>query len=256
MAATPLYPDTAELSTSELAAPLRIVACAARTDRGIRRKVNEDAMLVAAPLLAVADGVGGHRAGEEASALTLDVLRRNVRCVTDHPERELRGALQSANEAVRAAATVGRRQGMATTLVAVIVGPTTLTVAHVGDSRAYLLRDGRLTQLTDDHSLVSALLADGTLDPDAARTHPMRSAILRAVGLDSSVSPDVTTVRARDDDVVLLCSDGLSDPLEPALLERLIRAERDLDHLVEHLAVAARKAGGDDDVTAVAARLG
>lgn len=84
----------------------------------------------------------------------------------------------------------------------------------------------------------------------------MRSAILRAVGLDSSVSPDVTTVRARDDDVVLLCSDGLSDPLEPALLERLIRAERDLDHLVEHLAVAARKAGGGDDVTAVAARLG
>lgn len=256
MTAMPLYPDTAELSTTELRAPLRVVACAARTDRGTRRRLNEDAMLVAAPLLAVADGVGGHSAGEEASALTLDVLRRQVRALTDDPERELRRALRSANETVRAAARGDGRERMATTLVAAIVGPTTLTVAHVGDSRAYVLRDGRLTQLTVDHSLVSALLADGTLDADAARTHPMRSVILRAVGLDGAVTADVATVAACDDDLVLLCSDGLSDPLEPALLERLVRAERDLDHLVQNLADAARKAGGGDDVTAVAARLG
>ena len=213
-------------------------------------------MLVAAPLLAVADGVGGHHAGEEASALALDVLRREVRAFVADPEHELLRGLDHANDAVHRAAAGGSRCGMATTVVATLLGHRTLTVAHVGDSRAYLLRENALTQLTDDHSLVSALIADGTLDGEAARSHPMRSVILRAVGMDSEVQPQVRTIPVRQDDVVLLCSDGLSDALAPPALDRIVCSERDLDPLVERLADAARAAGSGDDITVVAARLG
>ena len=248
--------DTAELDLSGVSPPLRVVACAARTDRGTRRRGNEDAVLVAAPLVAVADGVGGHRAGEEASAVAIDVLRRRVEGFGDAPEQALRSGLQQANDAVRAAAQVVGREGMATTLVAALIGPAALSVAHVGDSRAYLLHGETLMQLTDDHTRVSALVAEGGLDAGAARTHPMRSVILRAVGLEAVLRPDVTTVPACADDVLLLCSDGLSGFLSPEELGRLVRGEHDLDRLVEELADAARRAGSGDDVTVVAARLG
>lgn len=137
-----------------------------------------------------------------------------------------------------------------------LVGRATLTVAHVGDSRAYLLRDGGLTQLTEDHSLVSAFLANGTLDAAAARRHLMRSVIVRAVGLDASVRPDILTIPARTDDLLLLCSDGLSDVLEGSAFDRLVRAEPDLGRLVDQLVAAARERGAGDDVTVVAALLG
>lgn len=255
MATTTPSLDTAE--RAELAASLRVVACAAATDRGTRRTVNEDAMLVAAPLPAVADGVGGQRAGEDASALALDVLRREVCAQTDDPEHELRRALLRANDAVRVAAGVGDGEAMATTVVAALVGSAMLTVAHVGDSRAYLLRDGCAEQITTDHSLVATLVADGTVDAATAPTHPMRAVILRAVGLDDAVAADVTTAPAQRDDIVVLCSDGLSDAVSADEIERLARIdEGDLDHLVEQLADAARDAGSGDDVTVVAARLG
>lgn len=251
-----LLQDTAELTVPVPAAPLRVVACAARTDCGMRRPANEDAMLVAAPLLAVADGVGGHRAGEEASAMVVDVLRREVRAFADDPATELHGALVHANAAVRASARVAGREGMATTIVAALVGAGSLTVAHVGDSRAYLLRGGQLQQLTDDHTLVAALVGGGALDAAATRTHPMRAVILRALGLEEEVRPVLSTHDARRDDVVLLCSDGLSDALDASELARLLCDEHDLDRVVERLASAAAKAGTGDDVTAVAARLG
>lgn len=256
MATATLPHDTAELRTPESLVPLRLVACAARTNRGDRRRVNEDSMLVAPPLLAVADGVGGKRAGEHASALAIDVLRREVQAASDDPEFELRIALDAANGAVRAAATDQSLKGMATTVVAALVTPAGVTVAHAGDSRAYLLRAGRLELLTRDHSLVGSLVADGRLEPVAARRHPMRSVILRAVGLDEAVRADVSTVEARSGDVLLLCSDGLSDHLAPKEFERLAAAEHELDHMVEHLAAAARRAGGGDDITVVAGRLG
>jgi PPM family protein phosphatase len=174
----------------------------------------------------------------------------------DEPGQALRSGLRQANDAVRAAAQVAGREGMATTLVAALIGPAAVSVAHVGDSRAYLLRGETLTQLTDDHTRVSALVAEGALDARAARTHPMRSVILRAVGLEAVLRPDVTTVPACAGDVLLLCSDGLSGFLSPEELGRLVRVEHDLDRLVEELADAARRAGSGDDVTVVAARLG
>lgn len=253
MTPTALSQDTVELVAH--VAPLRIDACAARTYRGARRMINQDAMLVAGTLLAVADGVGGHRAGEEASTLTLDVLRREVRTTSPEPERELLDA-ESANARVRAAATLARRNGMATTVVAALVGQATVSIAHVGDSRAYLIRDGTVEQLTADHSLVATLLATGALDAAAARTYPRRSVILRAVGLDDDVRADIATRSAEPDDLLLLCSDGLTDPIAPDALERIARREADLDQLVDRLADAARHAGGGDDITIVAARLG
>jgi protein phosphatase len=256
MKAATVTHETAELAASELVHPIRVVTCAARTDRGANRRVNEDAMLVAAPLLAVADGVGGHRAGEDASTTALDVLRREIRVLADRPEEELEAALQLANAEVRAAAEVPWRNGMAATVVVALTGGATVTVAHVGDSRAYLFRAGRMRQITADHSLVSSLVASGSLDADAARFHPMRSVILRAVGLDTSVQPDITTLPAYSDDVLLLCSDGLSDAVGVDELERMAQTEPDLDHLVERMAGAARHSGSGDDVTVVAARLG
>jgi protein phosphatase len=256
MATATLPPDTVELPSPQSRAPLRLVSCAARTDRGEKRPENEDALLVAPPLVAVADGVGGHRAGEYASALAIDVLRHEVDATSEDPEFELRRALDAANGAVRAAAQERSLAGMATTVVAALVTPAGITVAHVGDSRAYLLSGGRLELLTQDHSLVGSLVARGKLEAVAAQRHPMRSVILRAVGLHDAVRPDVSTVAARRGDLLLLCSDGLTDAISPSELERLSAAEREVDHLVEHLAEAARRAGAGDDTTVVAARLG
>lgn len=212
-------------------------------------------MLVAPPLLAVADGVGGHRAGERAAALAVDVLRREIRTTGD-PEFELRHAIDAANTALRnAAADDPSYAGMATTLVVALVTPAGVTVAHVGDSRAYLFRAGRLLPLTHDHSLVGLLVAAGRLEAAAARRHPRRSVILRAVGLHDAVRPDASTVPAGSGDLLLLCSDGLTDALAASEIERRAAAEHDLDRMIENLADAARRAGGGDDITIVAARL-
>lgn len=248
--------DTAELADPDRQPSPRVVACAARTDRGAHRTHNEDAVLAAGALLAVADGVGGRLAGEEASTLALDVVRRAVRAQGTDARDELIRALRDANDAVRAAGHTIGRAGMATTIVVALVSDGQLAIAHVGDSRAYLLRDGRLTPLTVDHSLVSALASQGALAADAVRSHPMRSVILRALGLTPEVQPDIVTLAVRADDVLLLCSDGMSDAIEPRELERLVRLETDLDRLVARLAHAALQAGAGDDVSVVVARLG
>ena len=253
MTTAALMDDTVEFRAEELAQPLRVIACAARTDTGTRRRVNEDALLVAPPLLAVADGVGGRPAGEAASALALDVLRREVRPRAG--EHELAAALRTANGAIRAAGHEISRTGMATTVVLALVGAGGIAVAHVG-SRAYLVSDGRLTQLTVDHSLVSALVAVGGLSAADARRHPLSPVIVRALGLGGDVAPDIASHPARPGDLLLLCSDGLSDGLASAAIERSAAGTTDVDRLVTDLAAAARAGGSGDDITVIAARLG
>jgi protein phosphatase len=145
---------------------------------------------------------------------------------------------------------------MATTVVAAHIGATGVTVAHVGDSRAYLWRAGGLTRLTADHSLLGALTQEGRLDAGAAQRHPLRSVIVRALGLSADVRPDIRTSAVHDGDVLLLCSDGLSGPLGDRRLGRLLAGSTDLGLLVERLAFAALRAGGRDDISVVVARLG
>lgn len=237
-------------------APLRVVAHAARSVRGVRRARNEDAVLLAAPLLAVADGVGGHPGGEDASSLTMAALRRAVPDEDPRdPEAALLDALDAVNATVRRAAHARQLDGMASTVVAALLTPQGVTVAHAGDSRAYLFRDGTLERLTDDHSLVAVLEAQEEITAEEALRHPMRSMIVRAVGLDQELRAEVDTVPVLPGDVLLLCTDGVSGPLSDGEITDVLLTTDDPDIAADLLVALARETGGDD-TTVVVARIG
>ena len=238
------------------APPLRVTGLAARSERGRLREVNEDGVLIAGNLLAVADGVGGGHAGEEAAAVTLTTLRRHVPALPADAADALLAAFAAANADVRGAAVRPERSGMAATLVAALLVGRHVTVAHAGDSRAYLLHDGALRRLTTDHSLVGVLEHQGLIDSSGARRHPLRSMIVRAVGLEDSVVPDVTSCPVSGGDVLLLCSDGLSDALDDRAIESALCRTECLDEALERLSAAAARLGPGDDVTIVAAVVG
>jgi protein phosphatase len=222
----------------------------AATDVGRVRDENEDGYLVdeAVGLVALADGMGGHRGGEIASATALEALRAAVR--SGDPVRE---AIEEANRAVyEKSLTDDALHGMGTTLTAgTLVSGGTLLIGHVGDSRAYLLREGRLQQITTDHSHVEELVRDGKITADEAAVHPMRSVITRAIGMDDSVDVDVFPVELHPEDRVLLCSDGLTDMLQESTIEAELRREDDASRAAQHLVDAANSAGGVDNITAV-----
>jgi PPM family protein phosphatase len=187
---------------------LRIDA-GASSDVGRLRTTNEDSFVVddRLALYAVADGMGGHRAGEVASATAIEALRAAIA-----GGKALDAAIVLANSAVfQKAATDRELSGMGTTLTAVaIVGDASLLIGHVGDSRAYRIRDRVITRLTDDHSLVEELVREGRISPEEAEVHPRRAVITRALGIDPDVEVDLYTVEARTGDRILICSDGLS----------------------------------------------
>lgn len=222
----------------------------AATDVGRVREGNEDGYLVDEPmgLVAVADGMGGHRAGEVASATALEALRAAV-----HRGHPLREAMEEANEAVfTKSLTDDEVGGMGTTLTAAtLAAGNTLLVGHVGDSRAYLLRDGELRQITTDHSRVQELVDDGRLTADEAAVHPMRNIVTRAVGVDPTVDVDVYPVELRPGDRLLFCSDGLTDMLHDDFLGTELRREEDPTRAATRLIDAANSAGGVDNITVV-----
>jgi protein phosphatase len=226
---------------------MRIVVGAA-TDVGRVREVNEDSYLVdeAMGLYAIADGVGGHQAGEVASSTALESLRAAV-----HGGKPLREAIEEANDAVFAKSlTDDDLRGMGTTITAAtLAAGDTLLVGHVGDSRAYLLRDGELRQLTTDHSRVQELVDDGRLTAEEAAVHPMRNIITRAIGMDETVDVDVYPVELHVGDRVLFCSDGLTDMLQDDFLGTELRREEDPARAATHLVDAANRAGGIDNIT-------
>jgi protein phosphatase len=228
---------------------MRLVVGAA-TDVGRVRDGNEDAYLVddAMGLVAVADGMGGHRGGEVASATALEALRAAV-----NGGRPLREAVEDANRAVfDKAQTDDSLRGMGTTLTAAtLAAGGTLLIGHVGDSRAYLLRDGELRQVTTDHSLVEELVRDGRLTADEAAVHPQRSIITRALGVDSTVEVDVYPVELAAGDVVMFCSDGLTGMLQPDLIAAELRREDDPARAATKLVDAANASGGEDNITVV-----
>jgi protein phosphatase len=228
------------------------VRSAARTDPGRKRRGNEDAYVEQAPLFAIADGMGGAQAGEVASALAADALRE-LRPEGSGASR-VTALIQEANRRVHdRASTDATTSGMGTTITAAIVEDDgTVTFGHVGDSRAYLLRDNTLEQLTDDHSLVAELVRRGELSAADAEVHPQRSVITRALGTDPDIDVDTFTVDAKPGDLFLICSDGLSDMLDRGDLEGILRAHRnDLNDAARALIQAANKAGGEDNITAV-----
>jgi len=226
-----------------------------KTDTGRARADNEDNAYARPPLYVVADGMGGAQAGEVASALAVEEFRVGLGD-EGTPEQRLTERVQAANR--RIYDTAHRKlehEGMGTTLTAVYLDDSNLAVAHVGDSRAYIFRDGELVRLTHDHSLVEELIRRGKLTPEQAAAHPQRSIITRALGIEPEVEVDTWTYPMRAGDVVLLCSDGLTSMIEESQIAAVLAAEHDLDAAGERLIAEANEAGGRDNITVVLFRL-
>jgi protein phosphatase len=223
---------------------------AGATDIGLIRTGNEDSWLAEPPLFVVADGLGGHRAGEVASRIAVDVLAEQAPHTAE--PHALDDAVQAANLAVIDAAREGRgRSGMGTTLTAVILDGTHMAVSHVGDSRAYLLHDGALQRVTRDHSMVADMIREGTLTEEEARYHPNRSVITRALGTQPDMLPDTFEADASRGDRLLLSSDGLHAQVSDLeIADILLNAQRPSD-AAKALVAAANDAGGIDNVTVV-----
>src|SRR3954452_21166368 len=221
------------------------------SDLGLQRQGNEDNYFVRAPLFVVADGMGGAQAGEVASDMAVEAF--NTGLPDGEPGEGLREIIEEANRRIHARSRESSgKAGMGTTVTAAYVGEHNVTIAHVGDSRCYLVRDDTLTRLTRDHSLVEELVARGKLTPEQAETHPQRSVITRALGPEPSVQVDIITEPAQAGDLFLVCSDGLTSMVrEPQLKPLLVGFEGSLEELGRSLIGAANDAGGRDNITVV-----
>jgi PPM family protein phosphatase len=234
---------------------LRVAEQYVGTDTGRQRRANEDSLLARSPLFVVADGMGGAQAGEVASRIAVEFFQHGLENTTD-AEASLATHALAANARIHELSQANAEHaGMGTTLTAVYVGIEEVSIAHVGDSRAYCLRDGELLRLTDDHSLVDELIRQGKLTPEEAVEHPQRSVITRALGPEATVEIDTRSYRARDGDVYLLCSDGLTTMVPDVLLAELLLAHPRLREAGEALIAAANEAGGRDNITVVLLRV-
>jgi PPM family protein phosphatase len=233
---------------------LRVVEQAGLTDVGRQREANEDNFLCG-PLFAVADGMGGAQAGEVASRMAVDVLGAGDRD-GGTPEERLTRMISLANRQIYDLAKRDEsRRGMGTTATAAIVEGGDVSLGHVGDSRAYRLRDGKLEQLTHDHSLVAELVRSGQLSAEAAENHPQRSIITRALGPEAEVEVDAHSHVGRDGDVYLLCSDGLTGMISEDDIAGILRASPTLQEAATTLVRAANQSGGKDNITVVLFRV-
>ena len=223
-----------------------------RTDIGSVREQNEDSLIVQPPLFVVADGMGGHAAGEVASEIAVNTIGE---LAPDHADAEALGrAVEEANRDIINAAIAGEgRDGMGTTVTAAILERNRLVLAQVGDSRAYLLHNGELTQLTRDHSLMANMIEAGQITPEEARFHPNRSVITRALGNDPDTVPDLYEINVEDGDRLLLCSDGLYSMLEDDEIAAVMRRVSDPQRCASVLVNGAIAAGGHDNVTVIVA---
>ena len=224
------------------------VRVGAATDIGLVREGNEDSFVVDAPLFAVADGMGGHRGGEVASRLAIETVgslfKRGQGALSEH--------VQEANRAVFERSSVDRAvAGMGTTLTAAVIEDDHARLAHVGDSRAYLLRDGDLKMLTEDHTLVHRMVQQGELTEAEAERHPQRSVVTRALGVEMSVPVDETIVDLQPGDRLLVCSDGLTGMVDDASIAALLDRESDPQRAAEALVRAANDGGGVDNTTVI-----
>ncbi len=234
---------------------IRVAEQYATTDTGRQRRANEDSLLARSPLFVVADGMGGAQAGEVASKIAADTFAEGLGD-TSEPERDLAARALVANSRIHELSHEdAEHAGMGTTLTAAYVAPAEVAIAHVGDSRAYRLRDGELERLTDDHSLVDELLRQGKITPAEALDHPQRSVITRALGPEPAVEVDTRSYVARSGDVYLLCSDGLTTMLPEARIAEIMQAQPRLRAAGEALVAAANAAGGRDNITVILFRL-
>jgi protein phosphatase len=235
---------------------LRIIEQAGRTDVGRQRSANEDSLVVDPPLFAVADGMGGAKAGEVASAVAAEAVEGATES-SDPVEAQLANIVRQANRRIYDLAVADEsRRGMGTTLTLAKVHGDEVSLAHVGDSRAYRLRGAELEQLTRDHSLVAELERSGQITPEAAEHHPQRSIITRALGPEPDVEVDTYTLAGREGDLFLICSDGLTSMISDDELGSILRSAGSLDAAADELVRAANQSGGKDNITVILFRLG
>ncbi|HZM18296.1 MAG TPA: Stp1/IreP family PP2C-type Ser/Thr phosphatase [Gaiellaceae bacterium] len=227
------------------------------THPGRKRRHNEDSYVVEPPMFAVADGMGGAKAGEVASGLAAAALRE---AGTDgrSGEERVTQLIQEANRRVFRRANEDRdASGMGTTMTVALVEDGRVVFGHVGDSRGYLIREGSIEQLTDDHSLVAELVRSGRLTPEEAEAHPQRSVITRAVGTEPDVDVDTFTIEPEEGDLFLICSDGLTDMVDDGtIIEAIERHRDDLDEAANALVGAANRVGGEDNITVLLVEVG
>ena len=222
----------------------------ARTDLGQVRAINEDSVLARPPLFIVADGMGGHEAGEIASSIAIETIAEFTPYRADTVA--LARSLRRANTAIIDAVASGTgREGMGTTCTALLLRDGQCAIAHVGDSRAYLLREGRFSQLTCDHSIVGALMRSGHLTSAEARIHPRRNVITRALGSEPELAVDTHLIPVLTGDRLLVCSDGLTTMVEDAYIQQILTAHADPHTASQALIEAANSAGGKDNISVI-----
>ncbi len=226
------------------------------TDRGCVRETNEDSILLDRSLYAVADGLGGHLAGEVASRKALQCIKEflaEVSITEKNAIEFLSQAIDAANrEVFSLSAEKTEYNGMGTTIVLVKAVRGVLFYAYVGDSRLYLFRGDALSQITRDHSLVAQMLVDGCITPDQAAVHPSKNIITRAVGTAATVQADTGRIELLKGDILLLCSDGLTNMLsDEEMQDKIAKHKQSIGKLAEELLVAAKQAGGDDNISII-----
>jgi PPM family protein phosphatase len=237
-----------------------LLSAAARTDVGLRRSANEDCFALAPELglFLVADGMGGHTAGQVASELAVEGTVKALRKVAEAEAtltEKLRYCVASANRDIyETSQAKPELAGMGTTLVAVLAGSGRIALAHVGDSRAYLIRGGRIRRLTDDHSLVAELVRRREISERAARGHPHRHVLTRALGVRRNVHPDLAELTPATGDVVVLCSDGLTTHLLDEEIAAIAGGDSKLEVMCAALVDLANARGGEDNITVALVR--
>lgn len=233
---------------------------ASLSDKGKRRQLNQDVVYSSElpvgnlpNLFIIADGMGGHKAGDYASRYAVDTICGEVEHSAGRsPEEILQSAINVANTGIFELSNENRDlEGMGTTVVAAVVYGDCLKVGNVGDSRLYIVNGKNIRQITTDHSLVEEMIRMGGLDRESARTHPNKNIITRAVGVTSAVAADFYEVRLQEGDIILLCSDGLSNMLEDEEIRMIVNAQRDIMEKAEALVRAANQNGGRDNISLI-----
>jgi protein phosphatase len=233
------------------------VRYAAKTDVGKLREANEDSFLVEDENFAVADGMGGHQAGEVASSLAIDILKKQAgkfkKGQTPQAiQKMLKEAVDEANSAIiKKGELRSDYLGMGTTLTAFHLADKRIFLVHIGDSRAYLIRNGNITQLTQDHTLVADMVRKGEISEELARVHPLKNILTRALGADINAEADLLSEEVQTGDKILLCSDGLNSMLKDEEILAIVSETESLDDVCQRLTEAANANGGEDNITVV-----
>ena len=237
-----------------------MIKTASRSDVGKKRQLNQDVVYSSElpvgnlpNLFIIADGMGGHKAGDYASRYAVDTIEKEtLESLEENPEIILQKAISKANKDIR---EISHRnpdmEGMGTTIVAATIYGKYMKVANVGDSRLYIINGKKIKQITRDHSLVEEMVRIGELDRTSARNHPNKNIITRAVGVTASVVADFFDVELKDGDVILMCSDGLSNMLEDEEIRMIACAQRDIIEKAEALVRAANNNGGKDNISLI-----